>query len=600
MTRGNTTTAIASWLSASRLRYRLGWLIAVAFLVQLLTAGCTSHGSPEGTFREAKGGKVYGGIYRSNEVGEMSSLDPVAINDVTSSHVAGNVYDKLVSFNAKLELVPQLAKYWDVSADGKTYTYHLRSGVRFHDDPCFEGGKGRIFTAHDVKYSFTRVCDFRAKSKNFDYFRDKVVGATQHFDATQKSASESSPLTITEVSGFEVVNDTTFRVHLTRAFAPFENYPALSGMSIHPREAVEKYGADFFKHPVGTGPFKFVSWEPDRKLILTRNQHYWDVDEAGNQLPYLDGVRFTFMKDDKLQLLEFAAGKLEESYRIPNEFFADIVDGNKNPTGKWSKFQLLHVPAMSTQFYGMLTTSKAFADVRVRQAFNMAVDRRRIIRYVLNGQAAGPAEHGLVPSSMPGYAYTSVRGYTYNPVRARQLMTEAGYPNGKGFDVVTLQLNSGGGRNAQIAEAIQSMLEETLNITVKLEQVEFAQHLARIDRGQAPFFRLGWVADYPDPETFLNLYYGKLVPSLSEISPINSTRFVNAQYDSLFERAVQTTDRPTRMELYRQAEQIAIDHAPMILIFHDEDYRFLQPYVRDYPHNAMDKMMLHRVWFDLR
>ena len=144
------------------------------------------------------------------------------------------------------------------------------------------------------------------------------------------------------------------------------------------------------------------------------------------------------------------------------------------------------------------------------------------------------------------------------------------------------------------------MLEENLHITVRLEQVEFARHLEKIDQGQAPFYRLGWVGDYPDPETFLNLYYGKLVPKGPGISPINSTRFVNSEYDAVFEQAMRTTNRQQRMELYRKAEQIAIDNAPMRLIFHDEDYRFVQPYVRDYPNNAMDKLMLDEVWFDVK
>jgi peptide/nickel transport system substrate-binding protein len=371
-------------------------------------------------------------------------------------------------------------------------------------------------------------------------------------------------------------------------------------MGIHPQEAVEKYGKDFFRHPVGTGPFQFVEWLPDQSLTLRRNPRYWARDEAGNQLPLLDGVRFSFMKDDKLQLLEFAAGKLEESYRIPNEFFGDIVDASKKPKGKWSKFRLLHVPALSTQFYGFLCIDPVFKDARIRKAFNMAVDRRRIIRYVLRGQAAGPAENGLVPSSMPGYPYDSVRGYRYDPSAARALLAESGYPDGKGLGPITLQLNAGGGRNVQIAEAIQGMIEENLGVSVRMEQVEFAQHLDRIDRGQAAFFRLGWIADYPDPETFLNLYYGKLVPKGTGISPINSTRFQNAEYDALFERAITTTDRAQRMDLYRQAEQVAIDNAPMLLIIHDEDYRFVQPYVRDYQNNAMDRLMLRGVWFDLR
>lgn len=566
-------------------------------LCAALLVACTSQGQPEGELRPAAGGKMYGGIYRQNETGELSSLDPVRVNDMTSSHIIINIYDQLVGFDHELNIVPQLATSYDVSADGLTYTYHLRSNAQFHDDPCFPNGKGRRVVASDVKYTFERVCDVRTKTKNDTYFREKVVGASEYYEATRQAQRTGSRPTVNGVAGFVVVNDTTFQIRLIKPFAPFEYTVAQTSMGIVPREAVERYGNSFMQHPVGSGPFRFVAWNPDRSCELRRNPFYWDVDEASNRLPYLDGIRFTFMKDDKMQLLEFDAGNLEESYRIPNEFFAELVDEKKQPKGKWSKYQLLHVTALATQFYGMVTIDPVLKDVRVRKALNYAVDRQRIIRYVLKGQASGPAHHGLVPPSMPGYASDSVRGYRFDPARARALMAEAGYPNGRGFPEITLQLNAGGGRNVSIAEAIQGMLKEHLNINVKLMQVEFAQHLESIDAGKAPFFRLGWVADYPDPESFLNLYYGKIVPDPTQPSPINSTRFQNAQFDALFEQALSTTDRALRMQLYRQAEQIAIDNAPMLLILNDEDFRFVQPYVKGHPHNAMDRTNHHRTYF---
>lgn len=566
-------------------------------ILAAIVVACTSQGQPEGELRPAAGGKMYGGIYRQNETGELSSLDPVRVNDITSSHIIINIYDQLIGFDHNLNIVPQLATSYEVSEDGRTYTYHLRSSATFHDDPCFPGGKGRRVTASDVKYSFERVCDVRTKTKNDTYFRDKVVGASEYYEATRQAQRSGGAPTVAGVRGFVAVNDTTFQILLIKPFAPFEYTVAQTSMGIVPREAIERYGDRFTQHPVGSGPFRFVSWTPDRSCELRRNPSYWDVDEAGNRLPYLDGIRFTFMKDDKMQLLEFDAGNLEESYRIPNEFFAELVDEKKQPKGKWAKYQLLHVTALATQFYGMVNIDPVLKDVRVRKALNYAVDRQRIIRYVLKGQASGPAHHGLVPPSMPGYASDSVRGYQFDPTRARALMAEAGYPNGRGFPELTLQLNAGGGRNVSIAEAIQGMLKEHLNITVNLLQVEFAQHLESIDAGKAPFFRLGWVADYPDPESFLNLYYGKIVPDPSQPSPINSTRFQNAAFDALFERALATTNRAERMTLYRQAEQIAIDNAPMLLILNDEDFRFVQPYVKGHPHNAMDRTNHHRTYF---
>ncbi|MBU3741446.1 MAG: ABC transporter substrate-binding protein [Candidatus Kapabacteria bacterium] len=567
--------------------------LAICIITMMLSA-CKKPGTPEGETRPARGGKNYGGIYRVNESGEVRGLDPVGINDATSSHVAENIYDVLFSFDEQLRLRPELATSFDVSADGRSYTYHLRTDVWFHDDPCFAGGKGRKMTAYDVRYSFTRACDYRANTRTYDYLRGKVLGADAYYASTRKGAPLRGG-----VAGFVVVDDSTFRIDLEKPFAPFENYVALTSMSIHPREAVEYYGKDFFQHPVGTGPFVFASWAPDQHLVLKRNPRYWMKDEQGNQLPMLDGVRFSFMKDDKMQLLEFQGGNLEESYRIPNEFFADIVDERKELKGPFARFRLLRVPSMGTQYYGMLMTDPVFKDKRIRQAFNYAVDRSRIIRYVLRGQAMGPGTHGLVPAAVPGYPAQKVQGYTFDPDKARALLAAAGYPDGKGFPNVTLQLNAGGGRNAQVAEAIQGMLAEHLNVKINLTQVEFAQHLERIDAGRAGFYRLGWVGDYPDPETFLNLFYGKLVPTGGGISPINSVRYVSPAFDAAFERAIGTTDHAARMELYRQAEQIAINDAPMIVLFYDEDYRLVQPYVRDYRNNSMDRRPYKFIWYDL-
>ncbi len=586
-------TAISSAVQILReVLMRVG-LYAAATLFFL---GC-ARDSVVDQLRPAAGDRFYGGTYRVNEVGEVRSLDPVQINDVTSAHVAEQIYDKLLTLDEHLRLQPELAERWEVSPDGRVYRYFLRRGVYFHDNPCFPGGKGREVTAEDVKYSLTRACDFRTGTLGYDYFRGKVEGADAYFEATRRAAQSGREPEVKEVSGFVVRDRYTFEIHLRRPFAPFEYYVSLVTFAIVPREAVEYYGADFARHPVGSGPFIFVSWTPDRELRLRRNPRYWQQDEYGNTLPYLEAIRFRFIKDEKTQLLEFRQGNLEECYRIPAEFFPQVVDERGEPRGEWRRFQLLRVPALATQYYGMLTRHPIFRDKRVRQALAYAIDRERIVRYVLRGQAGEPGHYGLVPPSMPDYPARSIRGYHFDPERARQLLAEAGYPGGRGFPRLTLQLNAGGGRNVQVAEAVQAMLREHLGIEVELRQVEFAQHLREIDAGRVPFFRLGWVADYPDPENFLNLFYGKLVPDRDEdISPINSTRYRNPAFDALFEEALVTTDRQRRMELYRQAEQLALDDAPLLVLFYDEDYRLLQPYVAGYRNNAMDRRFYKYVW----
>jgi peptide/nickel transport system substrate-binding protein len=463
----------------------------------------------------------------------------------------------------------------------------------FQDSPAFPNGKGRQMKAADVKFCFDRILDARSGTLGASYFREKVKGADDFYKATLNGSN----IPAGGVSGFRVVDDTTFVIDLVKPFAAFKYYPALGFCYIYPKEAVDKYGRDFFRNLVGTGAFVLDHWDQDQELVLKRNPNYWRTDEAGNRLPLLDKVVMSFIKDEKQQINEFKLGHLEEAYRIPTEFFRNVIGTDGKPTPEYAKYQIHAIPALSTQFYGFLTTSDVFKDKRVRQAFNYAIDRAKIIRYVLQGQAAGPAEHGVVPGSIPGYDFTKIKGYTFDLVKARALMAEAGYPDGRGFPPVSLQLNSGGGRNELVAEAVQDMISKGLGIKVSLKLLEWAQHLDLIDNGKAQFFRLGWIADYPEPESFLNLFYGKNIPE-SGPSSINSTRYRNPQYDAIFEQALATNDDAKRYALYQQAEQLAVDDAPVLFIFHDLDYRLVQPYVRDYTSNAMDRRDLTWTWLD--
>lgn len=547
---------------------------------------------------ELKGGIKGGGMFRLNELENARSLDPVGINDNVSHHIGHQIYDLLIDLDSALQLTPELAQRWEISDDGLLYTFHLRKGVFFQDNACFPNGKGREFTASDVKYSFERVCDPRTGTLGFDYYKNYVEGANEYFEEITMSRKESREPKLTEVTGYKVLDDTTFQIQLKKPFGPFIYYMCLGFAYIVPKEAIQQYGKDFFQNPVGTGPYMLINWTPDLELNLKRNPNYWQKDQFGNQLPYVQDVKFRFLKELSQQMLEFQNGNLDESYRIPNESFKSVVTPEKKLTPEYSKFVLQKVPSLSLQFYGFLVTGKIFNNEKVRQAFNYAIDRDKILKFVLNGQGYMGAIYGIVPPPMPNYDVKKIKGYEFNLEKAKQLMAEAGYPDGKGFPDAVLQINSGGDRNIQLAESIQNMLKE-IGVNMKLNIIQFAQHLDNIDAGRADFFRLGWIADYPDPENFLNLYYGKNVPKDPKaISPINSTRYQNPEYDALFEKAIATTDQKARYELYYQAEQLATSQAPMLLIFYEEDYRIVQPYVHGYPLDPMHRINFRRLWLD--
>lgn len=571
--------------------------LIIMFALIAFLAGCGKKSGGDNMV-ELKGGIKGGGVFVSNETENIRSLDPVGINDVVSHHVAHQIYDLLVDLDTNLQLIPMLAKSWEISPDGLTYTFHLRNDVVFHDNPCFPGGKGRKMIAEDVRYSLNRVLDPRTGSLGFDFYKNYVVGAKEFNEEVTKATSEGREPKIKDAAGYIAVDDTTFQIKLTKPFAPFIYYTCLGFAYVIPKEAVEKYGKDFFQNPVGTGPFVFEKWTPDLEINMKKNPNYWDRDAAGNQIPYLDGVKFRFIKDLSQQLLEFKNGNLDDSYRIPNELFKTIVNEDKTLTPEYSKFIVQRKTSLSTQYYGFLITSKTFEDPKVRQAFNYAIDREKILKYVLQGSATDPAIYGMVPPVMPNYNAKKIKGYSFDLPKAKELMSQAGYPDGKGFPVVTLNINEGGGRNTQIAEAIQDMLKE-IGVTVKLQLLQFAQHLDNIDAGRSDFYRLGWNADYPDPETFLNLFYGKNVPANpKDVSPINSFRYKNAKFDELFEKAIATTDIAERNRLYEEAEQIAVNDAVVLFIYYDEDWRLIQPYVRGYALDPMHRVNMRFTWLD--
>lgn len=567
-------------------------IIAIAILLQ----SCGKKDT--GTFTNLKGGIKGGGTYIINELDNIRSLDPVGINDVISHHVAHQIYDLLIDLDSNLQIKPMLATAYEVSPDGLLYTFHIRKGVMFHDNACFPNGKGREMKVEDIKYSFTRVLDPRTGTLGFDFYKNYVEGAQEYYSDVQKAVTDNKEPKLKEVTGLIIKDDSTFQIKLKKPFSPFIYYMCLGFVYVVPKEAVDKYGKDFFQNPVGTGPFIFESWTPDLEINMKKNPNYWLKDEFGNNIPYLDKVKFRFIKDLSQQLLEFKNGTIDESYRVPNELLRSVVnEDGVTLTQEYSQYKLQRTNALADQYYGYLTTGKIFNDVRIRQAFNYAVDRDKIVKYVLNGSGT-VGIYGIVPPGMPDYDTKKINGYKFDLQKARELMKEAGYPDGKGFPEVTLNINEGGGRNTQIAEAIQNMLKE-IGVTVKLQLLQFAQHLDNIDAGRSDFYRLGWIADYPDPESFLNLFYGKNVPdNPKEKSPINSFRYKNPKFDELFEKALATTDLKERNKIYLEAEQLAVSEAPLLFIYYDIDYRLLQPYVRGYALDPMHRVNFRFLWLD--
>ncbi len=523
-----------------------------------------------------------------NESDGLNTLDPAKIGARAPWWIGGQIYLGLVGLDTALHATPQLASAWTVSDDGLRWRFTLRSDVNFADDPCFPGGRGRRVTAGDVRYSFERICDPKSGSTGFWVFRGKVKGADAFFDGRQSGTGGPE-----HVEGFRVIDDSTFEIELTEPFAPFLSMLSIPYCWVVPHEAVERYGADFFRHPVGSGPFKLAEWTPDRRLILVRNPGYYERDASGNRLPYLDSVSIGFIKEAKTEFVEFKNGRLDAIASVDPALAVSVFDKTGTSlTKEFQKYRLHTSPALSVEYYGFMLdagtpggSGSVFTKNRyLRRALNYAIDREAIVRYVLQGRAIS-GTHGPVPPGAPGFS--NVRGYGFDREMARRLLDSAGYPDGKGLPEITLQLGQNE-RTASVAEAVQEQLG-AIGIRLKLRQVDFPQHREMIIAGKLPFWRTSWMGDYPDAENFVALFYSKY---MSPRGP-NTTHFSNARVDSLYRAALDPKlSADARAALYGEAERLVLDEAPWIILYYTIVQRLTQPGVSGYAVDPLDRLNL--------
>ncbi|MEO1437104.1 MAG: ABC transporter substrate-binding protein [Bacteroidota bacterium] len=547
----------------------------------------------------AAGGVNIGGVFRYNEESYFRDLFPLDVTETIGHRITNNLYEGLLLLSQdNLKLIPGLATSYEVSEDGLEYTFTLRQGVKFHDDACFSDGKGREMTAADVKFSFDLLCSKVPKNEGFWVFKDKVLGANAHYEATGSGEAPAGG-----VEGIQVLDDYTVKIVLETPFPDFDRLLVTPFTFIFPKEAYEQYGAQGMRtKAVGTGPFRLTKVLENETVLMRKNPTYWGKDANGNQLPYLEAIRVSFIKEQKSVLLELVNGKLDMIYRLPLEMADDVMNENRDGlTEEYKQFQFQMMPTLSYQYYGFQHKTEPFKNPKLREAFCWAVDREKIVDFVMKGMAT-PAHNGIVPpafNAITGYEYSKVDGFKYDPDKARKALADAGFPNGEGLQKITLQINSGGGRNGQIAEAIQKQLEETLNVEVDILQLQFPQHLETTETGKNHFWRAGWIADYTSPENFLRLYYGASVPDQLETkSYLNTVRYVDPAYDALFEKALITQDLSERQALYIQMEQLLIKNAVAMPLFFSNDVRLIAPQVRNFPQNAMEYRTFRDVYLE--
>ena len=528
-------------------------------------------------------------IFKYNESAGILTLDPIYAKDLPHIWACNQVFNSLVAFDDQMNLVPMVAKSWDISEDGKTYTFHLRDDVWFHEDTCFYQSalrqaqgpsprsaevvepvetptvKSRFVTAQDFVYSFNRVVDKRLSSPGMWIFSSVKQEGDQY--------------------AFVALDDTTFQIELSKPFPPFLGILSMTYASVVPHEAVEYYGDDFRSHPVGTGPFKFQYWKENVKLVFRKNPNYFERDEAGERLPYIDAVSISFLIDKQVAFLEFIKGKFDFMSGIDARYKDELLTYDGNLRKKYEdKIELITEPYLNTEYFSFfidsndpLGSDRARA---LRQAVSLCIDREKMLRYLRNG-IGEPGTGGMIPMGLPGHSSTI--GYGYDLKRAQRLVAE------NQLEGYLLQLSTVADY-ADIGKFVQSQVEQ-IGLQCKMEVMPPATMRSMRSNGSLPFFRSSWVADYPDAENYLSLF------TTSNFAPSgpNYTHYTNPKYDKLYDKALLCNDLEQRAQYYTEMDSLMMLDAPVVVLFYDEVLRFVNKRVTNLGSNPTNLLDLRRV-----
>lgn len=509
-------------------------------------------------------------VFKLNMDVGVTSLDPAFARNQMNIWCVNSLFNGLTQLDTHLLVKPSIAKSWESDKNGLTYTFHLRGDVYFHDHELFPNGKGRKVTAHDFVYSFQRIINPKFASSGAWIFNDKI-------DSTLP---------------FEASNDSTFVVHLQKPFPAFPSLMTVQYCSVVPKEVCEFYGKEFRNHPVGTGPFKFKYWKEAEVMVFLKNENYFEK-ENGQKLPYLDAIKISFISDKQTAFLAFLKNDLDFFSGIDGSYRNDVLYKNGTLKEKYkNRFTLVKAPYLNTEYLGMLVDSNLsivknspLKNKKIRQAINYAIDRKKMIQYLQNSIGI-PGHSGFLPEGMPGYDKSKVMGYSYQPEKAKQLLKEAGFPEGKNLPEITLNTTS---TYRDLIEFVQSELQN-IGIKTKVEVHQGSSLRELITKNNVNFFRGSWIADYPDGENYLAVFYSKnFVPN----GP-NYTHFHNPIFDKLFEASFFETNDSIRFAMYQQMERIVLEESPMVILYYDQSVRLIPKNISGLPNNPLNILDLKR------
>jgi len=508
-------------------------------------------------------------VFRYNESKGIATLDPAFAKSQVLIWPVNQIFNGLVQMNNQLSIKPCIAKSWEIAKNGKRYTFYLRNDVRFHHFNLFPDGKGRIVTAHDFEYSLNRIIDPKTGSPGAWIFNQVAE------------------------NGIAAIDDTTLQIKLKNPFPAFLGLLTMPYCSVVPKEAIDYYKQDFRNHPLGTGPFQFKLWKEGEKLILTKNPNYFEKNEEGNPLPYLDAISITFINDKQSEFLEFLKGNIDFISGLSPANKDELITRNGRLNPKYeNQIKMISQPYLNTEYLGfLLDTSKIsnkkspVLNKKIRKAINYGFDRKKMIKYLRNNIGT-PATNGFIPKGMPSFS-DNVKGYEYKPGKTRELLKEAGYPNGEGLPPINLTTTSD---YLDLCEYIQQELAK-FGIEINIDVSTGATFREMVAHSKLEFFRGSWIADYPDAENYMALFYSK---NFSPTGP-NYTHYANKSFDYLYQKAMDETIDSIRYKLYRQMDRIVTNDAVVVPLYYDEVVRFVHHNINGFESNPMNLLNLKYV-----
>ena len=526
-------------------------LFVLLFCTSIIMTSCTSNKNSNNDSQ----------VFKYNEHKNIGSLDPAFAKDLSDIWAANQLFNGLVQMDDSLNVQPSIAKHWTISEDALSYSFTLRNDVYFHKHNLFGKDSTRIVTAKDFEYSFNRLKD--------------------------KQVASPGSWVLGKVESFRAVNDSTFNIQLNQPFPAFLGLLTMKYCSVVPKEIVEHYDSDFRSNPIGTGPFKFKRWEENLKLVFRKNHNYFETDAQGNSLPYLEAVAITFLPDKQSEFLQFAQGNVDFVSGLDASYKDEILTAK----GELREFyagdvNMIRGPYLNTEYLAFFMDSNVpeIQSELLRKAVNYGFDRQKMMTYLRNGIGI-PAYGGFIPKGLPGFNNTM--GFNYQPEKAKALITQYIEETGNQNPEITITTTS---NYLSFCEYIQRELQKH-GLRVNVDVIPPSTLKEAKANGKLDMFRASWIADYPDAENYLSLYYSK---NFAPNGP-NYTHFSNAQFDAWYEQAFTETDTKKREQLYTKMDSLVMSKTPVVNMFYDEVVRFTRKEINGLGINPINLLELKRV-----